>query len=287
MAKKKSADEIVRYGGGIAAVALVAYLGISYKYFNHVPVGCMEGYPQAIRFGLQSRDGIPLSMIELQAQAGREEKGLMRNARIVNVDDAPISRVLDVNLGRADASDPESEVGIEFPWRPNGNLNAHSACLRYSVLLPEKFQFSGGGNLPGMFGGQMPGRMELTNDDSFVLRALWSRGGDAIFVAQSKALPENDRLLVNAMNKTPLQLGRWVTLEQELVLNAPGASDGEIRVWIDGLKVVEKKGIKLRKGETPGIDGVAATVGFIGNAREITAGGEAHLQITPLDFGWR
>lgn len=78
-----------------------------------------------------------------------------------------------------------------------------------------------------------------------------------------------------------------MTLEQELVLNAPGASDGEIRVWIDGLKVVEKKGIKLRKGETPGIDGVAATVGFIGNAREITAGGEAHLQITPLDFGWR
>ena len=75
MAKKKtSADHIVLFGAGVAATVLLGYLGISYKYFNDTPVGCMDGYVAAVRFGLQSSDGLPLSMIELQAQAGLSDE---------------------------------------------------------------------------------------------------------------------------------------------------------------------------------------------------------------------
>ena len=233
MSKKASADQIVRYGGGIAALVLVGYLGISYKYFNHVPIGCMESYPQVVRFGLESSDGLPISMIELQARAGREERGLMQNARIANVDNAPVSRVLDVNLGRADVADPESAMGINFPWRPDGIQNARSACLRYSVFFPQDFTFSVPGVLPGIFGGATPTQSDATSENSFALNARWSRDGDMMFIAQSKALPDNGKLLVNPMTRVHLQAGRWVTLEQELVLNTPGASDGEVVIWLD------------------------------------------------------
>lgn len=286
MAKKTSADRIVQVGGGLVAVALVAYLGISYKYFNEVPLGCMGSYPHAVRFGLQSSDGMPLSMIELQARAGGEERGLMQNARIVKADDAPISRVLEVKLGRADASDAESAVGIHFPWRPDGSSEARSACLRYSVYLPENFDFSTSGMLPGLFGGPTPGRLELNGDDGFALRTRWGRDGETQIFVQSKVVSDKGRQFVTQPGNVRLRSGRWVTLEQELVLNSAGASDGEVRIWLDGTKVVEKKGLKLREGDTPSIAGVAATVGFASKPNDVPVSGDGHLQITPMDFGW-
>lgn len=287
MAKKTSADKIVQVGAGFATVALVGYLFISYKYFNQTPTGCMANYPQAVRFGLQSSDGLPLSMIELQAQAGREEVGVMQNARIVNVEAAPNSRVLEVSLGRADASDPESAIGVHFPWRPDGSRHASSGCLRYSIQLPHDFDVSIGGVLPGMFGGPTPDRLELTSEDAFAIRTRWGRDGNMQVIAQSKAVADNGRYVASQPGSMRIERGRWVTLEQELVLNSAGASDGELRVWLDGLKLVEKKGLKLREGDAPGIDGVLATVGFSARAQDVPSNSEARLQITPIDFGWR
>ena len=286
MAKKTSADQIVLIGAGVAAGLLVAYLGISYTYFDDTPVGCMDKYTSAVRFGLQTSDGLPLSMIELQAQAGGEERGLMQNAQIVNVDNAPMSRVLQVSLGRADGSDPQSAIGVHFPWRPDGSHTAGSGCLRYSVMLPEDFDFSTPGWLPGMFGGTTPDREELTSEDAFALRTRWGRDGDTLFIAQSKAADQSGRLAVNRPGSVRLERGRWFTLEQELVLNSAGAADGVVRVWIDGVKVIDKTGLKLREDEVTGISGVAATVALAGNAQDVPANDKIRLFISPIDFGW-
>jgi hypothetical protein len=288
MAKKKtSADHIVLFGAGVAAAVLLGYLGISYKYFNETPVGCMDGYVTAVRFALQSSDGLPLSMIELQAQAGREEQGLMHNVRIVNVERAPMPRVLEVRLDRADSTDPESAVGVHFPWRPNGSHRARSGCMRYSVYLPDDFDAPLPSMLPGMFGGPTPDRSELTSEDGFALRTRWTKDGDVQIMAQSKAVSDMGRLIMSRPGAVRLERGRWVTLEQELVLNAPGVNDGAVNVWLNGIKVIERTGLKLREDESVGIDGVAATVGMIGKPSEIPTSDKARVRITPIDFGWR
>ncbi len=287
MAKKTSADHIVLIGAGVAAAILLGYLGISYTYFDDTPVGCMDGYNEAVRFGLQTSEGLPLSMIELQAQAGGEELGMMQNAQIVNVDNAPVARVLEVKLGRVDGSDPQSAVGVHFPWRPDGSQNARSGCLRYSVLLPEDFDFSMPGWLPGMFGGMTPQREELNNEQSFALRTRWGRDGDTLIIVQSNVADETGRLVVSRPGSVRLDRGRWVTLEQELVLNSTGARDGAVRVWVDGVKLVEKKDLKLREDELTGISGVAATVGLAGNTQDVPVNDTIRLQISPIDFGWR
>jgi hypothetical protein len=40
--------------------------------------------------------------------------------------------------------------------------------------------------------------------------------------------------------------GRWYGIETEVWLNTPGMADGEMRIWIDGKPVAEKKGMNIR-----------------------------------------
>jgi hypothetical protein len=43
---------------------------------------------------------------------------------------------------------------------------------------------------------------------------------------------------------TPMR-GRWYCIETEVWLNLPGQSDGEVRIWVDGQKVAERKGMDM------------------------------------------
>lgn len=287
MAKKASAQSIVNIGGGIAATLLVAYLVISYRYFDDTPVGCMAAYTNAAKFDLQNSQGLPMSMIELQARAGTGEQGLMHNASIVNLSEGPAAAALEVKLGRADPNDSTSPIGIHFAWRPLGIAGATHACLRYSVLLPEDFDFSLGGTLPGIFGGTMPDRVEPAGEKSFALRTHWFRNGASQFRVQSKSVNDNGTLSIGREGAVKLARGRWMTIDEEVVLNSAGAADGVVRIWVDGKKVAENKKLKLREDERTGIDGVVATVGFSGNARDISSSANGSLRLSPIEFGWR
>jgi hypothetical protein len=49
--------------------------------------------------------------------------------------------------------------------------------------------------------------------------------------------------ITSAMN---FQRGRWYAIEYQVALNNPGASDGSVKVWVDGLLVASKTGINIR-----------------------------------------
>lgn len=287
MSKKTSAQSIVNVGGGIVAALLVVYLVISYRYFDDTPIGCMAGYTNVAKFDLQNSQGLPLSMIELQARAGTGEQGLMRNASVVNLPEGPASAALEVKLGRADPADPTSPIGIHFAWRPLGIAGATQACLRYSVLLPEDFDFSVGGSLPGIYGGAMPERIELGGEKSFALRTHWFRNGAGQFRVQSKSVNDNGSLSIGREGVVKLPRGRWMTIDEEIVLNSAGTADGIVRIWADGKKVAENTKLKLREDERTGVDGVLATAGFAGAARDTPNGANGSLRLSPIEFGWR
>lgn len=285
MKKKASVDKIVNYWVGAAAILLIGYIFISYRYFTEVPTGCIANYPNAMRFALEGSDGLPLSMIELQALAGSQEQGLMQNTRIVNADNGPAPRVLQVSLGRAD-SDSDAAVGVHFSWRPDGGQDARSGCIRYSVKLPADFDFSAAGVLPGIFGGPSPDRTGLTSEQSLLVRPVWSKKGEAIIMALAKPVSDRGSLALNRHKPIKMQAGQWMTIEQEVTLNNPGSADGTVRVWIDGNQAVDAKGLKLREDDTLGIDGADNTIGYSGKAAETPIGG-AQLWITPIDYGWK
>lgn len=287
MSKKASAQLIVNVGGGIVATLLVGYLVVSYRYFNDTPIGCMASYTNVAKFNLQNSQGLPLSMIELQARAGTGEQGLMKNASVVNLSEGPATAALEVKLGRAEPADPTSPVGIHFAWRPLGISGASQACLRYSVLLPDDFDFAAGGSLPGIYGGAIPDRSDLTGERSFALRTHWYRNGNGQIRAQSKSIGDNGTLAIGREGSVKLPRGRWMTIDKEIVLNSAGVADGIVRVWVDGQKVIENTNLKLREDEHTGIDGVLATAGFAGAARDTPNGAKGSLRLSPIEFGWR
>lgn len=279
---------IVNVTGAALATVLIGYMFIHYRYLDVEPTGCMEAYGNALRFNLAKADGSLLSAIELQARAGHEERGLMQNASVVALSDAPVTSGLEVQAGR-DQSSTSSIIGINFPWRPRALNGAQSACIRYSVYLPQDFDYGAGGILPGFFGGALPARLELVGDQSFVARAMWTKEGDAAVWLQGKPLNEHaTRVLSNPASPIKLEPGRWITIEHELVLNSPGNADGQVHAWIDGVKVLDEKGVNLRQDASTGIDGVAATVGYaVLDNGKTPAAEKAKLRITAMDIGWR
>lgn len=287
MAQKTSVDHIVKISGGVVALMLLGWMFLSYRYFDAPAVGCMDAYAQSARFDLQSEDGLPLSMIELQARAGQGELGLMQNASVVNLDNGPSAAALEVKLGRADSSNAASPVGVHFAWRPVGIVDARSACLRYSVRLPDRFDFTSGGMLPGFFGGATPDRSALADDKSFAMRLHWTKEAGLVLFAQSKALGESGQRVVSRVKDLRLKTGSWLTIEQELVLNTAKANNSQLKVWVDGKLVTLAKGFKIREDDGLLIDGVAATVAFDGSARDTPSDARGSMQITPIEIGWR
>ena len=82
-----------------------------------------------------------------------------------------------------------------------------------------------------------------------------------------------------------LPRGQWVSLEQEIVLNAPGAKDGALRVWADGALVVEKKGLAIREKPETRISGVLAEA-TLSTQTGSTAQKGQQLLLSPPELRW-
>src|SRR5262249_51620933 len=130
-----------------------------------------------------------------------------------------------------------------------------SACLAYGVLLPADFDFHRGGVLPGIRG------MDDTasTSDAFTQAIVWQASGRGGVTSKVEL---GGQTRTGRADEEPFifPAGRWVKIEQEVVLNAPGQADGILRVWIDGDLVVERTDMTFRTNPKVGIAGVAADV---------------------------
>jgi hypothetical protein len=50
----------------------------------------------------------------------------------------------------------------------------------------------------------------------------------------------------NASANVSFERGRWYAVEYQVILNTPGSADGSVRLWVDGAKVAEKTGLRVR-----------------------------------------
>jgi len=241
---------------------------------------CRARYPAPTRFSLVGSGGAPLSPIELQGRAGLGEWGVLDNAKVVVVDPAP-GTALEVKLAPVASELAQSERqtnGVDFRWTPLGMKAAKAACLDYSVWIPEKFPFNdGGGVFPGVFGGPPP-PAKTGDAERFAVRLQWTSDGTGILNVAPTSSPYRG---IN-LNGFALAPGRWMHVQQEVVLNTPGEADGIVRLWTDGDLVAEDKKIDLRKDKTDGINGVLADIGYVHEP-----GAAASLRFSPFEISWR
>lgn len=182
-------------------------------------------------------------------------EGGIREGHVQRTDDAAGSW-LRVNFAPGGIGPEKGGAG----WRmPLGRREA--AELRYTVRFSEGFEFVKGGKLPGLCGGpeNVSGGRPADGRNGFSARLMWRRDGRGeAYVyhmdqpeqyGQSFAFPDNFRF----------PTGKPVRVRLAVTMNAPGQSDGVLRVWITLPEsperlVVERKDLRWRAAATFGVD---------------------------------
>src|SRR5262249_43611022 len=117
--------------------------------------------------------------------------------------------------------------------------------LRYYVRFPKGFQFVKGGKLPGFYGGnEISGGHIPDGTNGCSPRFMWRTDGQGeVYVYR----PSSDKYGTSlGRGSWMFQPGNWECIEQELSLNTPGKSDGQVRAFLDGKQVFEQGGLLFR-----------------------------------------
>jgi hypothetical protein len=248
---------------------------------------CTDRYASAMQLALDNSDGAVLSPIELQSRAGAGEWGVLENASIVRVAGAPTRSVMEVRLAEAPNSAPAGTkvAGMGMSWIPRALENAGSGCLTYSVYLPETFEFASGGTLPGVYGGMRPDTTGATSpaaaEPGYLARLHWSAdGGLSLWLRFSgKDAPASVEFQIDRFT---MPRGRWVSVQQEVVMNKPDAADGMVRLWVDGKLRLDRGGVVWRKDPATAISGVLVDVTSPPPGSKPMA-----LRLSAPVFGWK
>jgi hypothetical protein len=193
--------------------------------------------------------------------------GLAENLAVVSGDDR-FPAVIQVRYPKGSfdpgaKSAPRGGAGFQTPVLASAHVDA--ACLRYAVKFPSGFDFVKGGKLPGLYGGVAPsGCRSYGDDDGFSLRYMWrSKGAGELYAY----LPGRSERCGESVGRGTWSFppGRWVLLEQEVVLNQPGRADGTVEVWVDGKRVLSRTDVTFRQSAQIAIAGLMFSTFFGGS----------------------
>lgn len=266
--------------GAVCLVAVGAY-SVRTMFEDKSAPPCSRTYEGGVQFLYENGAGTPFTPIELQARAGNSERNVLENAKSVRVDGAPARSVLEVRVGGKDA-----DGGIESAWTTSGLNTARSACLAYSVWLPGGFSYADLGTLPGLFGGRKLSPAERPEEGTgFAARVRWRDQGVSEVFAQLPGGPDGIGIAIPT-NNAVLASGRWVRIDEEVVLNDPGKSNGEIRLWLDGQLVAEHAELPFRVDTGIVLAGVAGDIGY-GGMKRADATSDVFLRVSPFEIRWK
>ena len=184
--------------------------------------------------------------------------------KLIVTPDAPGGSMLRVSYPagsaskRADGEDGGLQAYLRLPDPPKDEL-----YLQYSVRFQPDFDFVKGGKLPGLYGGTVTGGQVIPDGtDGFSTRYMWRSGGDGEVYAYLPTSEEHGTSLGRGCWFFPTN--QWVSIEQRVTLNTPGASDGEVTVWQNGQQVLHQRGLTFRTTDQLKIEGLFFSTFFGG-----------------------
>lgn len=286
MAKLNPYSILFNAAGALIALAIGSYVVRDLLTTEETPP-CSNRYPAPSRFALESEGGVPLSGIELQARAGARERGVLEHARAVRLAGAPAPTLLEVKLGRGErVSGSVEPSGVAMTWTPPDLSGAASACLSYSVWFPEDFPFGLAGTLPGIAGGEAAELSATGKRTAFAERPMWREAGKGELLVELPSTPSGRGISLDR-GKFALERGRWVRLDQEVVLNTPGKADGALRLWVDGALKSENTAVLWREDAATLVTGVVAEVHYGTPDRAPPSHAETVVRFTPFELRWK
>ncbi|MBD2465788.1 hypothetical protein H6G89_32890 [Oscillatoria sp. FACHB-1407] len=159
-------------------------------------------------------------------------------------------------------SDQAPVGGTQF-YADMGMTPQTSARLSYYVRFSENFNFVKGGKLPGLYGGTGNSGGDIPNGtDGFSTRYMWRTGGQGeIYAYMPTSQDHGTSIDRGAWQFRP---GVWHHIEQQVTLNQPGKSDGQVQVWFDGKAVAQEGGLTFRTTDSLRLNGLFFSTFFGG-----------------------
>ncbi len=260
---------VVLFNAAAVLVAVAAVVAVVRSYLvSSAATPCSARYLTSMTFPLE-RNGVMLTATDIQARASGGDATLTDSLEIVRLEGAPVP-VMRVNLPKG---------GMSFAWQPRSMRGQAAVCLGYRLQLPADFDFGLGGDLPGLAG------QAEHEGDRFLVQPTWAQGGALTATSRTTLGGKADTQVLDG-DGSAIPRGRWVSVEQEIVLNAPDQRNGLLRVWLDGRLALEQADLAFRATADVGVAGVAADV-----RRNDTASArsepDARVLLSPFEVRWR
>lgn len=268
---------VILLNGAVALIGIASIVAIGRSMLGgNETESCRVRYDNAVQWSLLRDDGQLLTPSDLQARLGAGEWGVLDRVNVVKVDHNPgTALAVDLSPRRSAAQ----SHGAGFEWGPQSAGPVAAACASYALKLDPKFDFAGGGHLPGLLGG--PAGSEHTAPEAFSARLTWDDAGRLDILNQ---VPGGSQALLNERHTVELPRGRWVAVDQEVILNTPGQRDGVLRVWLDGKLSFESRKAAFRTDAAAAVRGILAEVAY---ARQPSGrDGASPVLVTPFEFRW-
>jgi hypothetical protein len=275
----------INAGAGLAIAA--GFFSLAHSTFArpHFEL-CTSRYHRQIAMSLD-KDGKPLTPADVQAVSNGLDEGVLDNLSIAAFNSGPAKYAMGIKLAensveqRSGRGEPG---GISLPWAPSTIEQPQAACLSYNMFLPADFDFGTGGTLPGLFGTKINGQYGDT--PSFQAQLIWHAGGAPKFHLRTQSETDNRAVAFKAYESV-LPRGRWVRVDQEVILNTPKQADGVARLWLDGKLEIEVKAVDMRDDPNMVISGAVGDVFFGGSGTHGKASKEAVVWLSPFELRWK
>ncbi len=267
--------KVMLFNAAAIVVTVAAVLAAGRSMFT-APVTplCTERYLKMTAFGLE-RAGVMLTATDLQAMSGGRDFGVIDNVSVIRKDGATPA-AMEVRLSKGASG---RQGGMGFPWQPRALAGKTAACLTYQVFFPADFDFRRGGRLPGFGSGPADAPQ---SQQVLVAVPAWSASGRSGAVLH---VPPGETTLIQAQADLNFARGRWVKVDQEVVLNTPKSADGVLRVWLDGELAIERKEMNYRATDKVTLSSVVADVHFTSSSAATDK--PANVWLSPFEVRWQ
>lgn len=149
------------------------------------------------------------------------------------------------------------------------------ATLEYLVKFQADFDFVRGGKLPGLCGGECnSGGQKPTGNDGWSARVMWREEGRAVsyvYRANRGGWPWSNFgedfqwIWPDSATNVAFKPNEVYKITQRITMNSPDQANGQLEVWLNELKVLNKTDILWRKNDEFAIDSLMMNVFYGGN----------------------
>lgn len=230
--------------------------------------GCEVRYPNVIQYNMSVENKDDITAFDLIKNEWEAQKywGVKERITIIEQEGEQALRVLypEGSINPSNKNAPRGGAG--FNVKKNIPPKLEKACLTYEVFFPDDFEFVRGGKLPGLFGGKKPpsGCIRGAERMGFSTRYMWRQLGFGTLYAYIPGKPTRCGQLIG-YGAWKFPTGKWVTLQQEIILNNVGERNGIIRYWVNGNLTVNRINSILRVRDDVYIEGIMFSSFFGGS----------------------